>query len=99
MARRRRSRVRPAAVLIFLGALALAVGCLITQRAIDQQNARIAELTEQRDALIEANAELRDEISFTYTDEYFRREAHRLGYIAEDETLYSLDDNMTDSAD
>lgn len=91
MARRRRSRVRLAVALAVGGALALGIGCLVQQRAIDAQTARIAELTAQRDALIESNAQLRDKINFTYTDEYFRREAHRQGYVAEDETLYSFD--------
>lgn len=92
MARRRRRSARLAVTLTVCGALALAIGCLIRQRTIDAQNARIAELTAQRDALIESNAQLRDKINFTYTDEYFRREAHRQGYVAEDETLYSFDD-------
>ncbi len=92
MACRRRSRVRLAVALAVGGALALGIGCLVQQRAIDAQTARIDELTAQRDALIESNAQLRDKINFTYTDEYFRREAHRQGYVAEDETLYSFDD-------
>ena len=89
MARRRRSRVRLAVALAVGGVLALGIGCLVQQRAI-------AELTAQRDALIESNAQLRDKINFTYTDEYFRREAHRQGYVAEDETLYSFDDGGSD---
>ena len=82
--------MRLAVVLALSGALALGIGCLVRQHTFNMQRARIAELTAQRDALIEANAQLRDEISFTYTDEYFRREAHRQGYVAEDETLYSF---------
>ena len=88
MARGRRGRVGLAVALAVCGALALGIGCLVQQRAIDAQNARIAELTAQRDALIESNAQLRDKINFTYTDEYFRREAPRQGYVADDETLY-----------
>ena len=92
MARRRRSRVQPLAALILLGALALGIGCIVQQHVLSVQADRIADLTAQRDALIAANAELREEISFTETDAYLRREAHRLGYVAADETLYSLED-------
>lgn len=53
MARGRRGRVGLAVALAVCGALALGIGCLVQQRAIDAQNARIAELTAQRDALIE----------------------------------------------
>ena len=89
MARRRKKRLIPA--LMLGAALALIVGCLIQQRAIDAQNARIEELRAQRDQLIESNALMRERIEFTYTDEYFRREAHRQGYLADDETLYNVD--------
>ncbi len=87
----RRNKSAPLTV-VALGLLAaLIIGSMIQQSTVNRQNARIAELCAQRDQLIDSNARLREEIDFTYTDTYFRREAHRLGYIAADEILYTFD--------
>lgn len=71
--------------------MALIIGCFVQQKSVTRQNERIEELRAQRDALIESNALLREQIAFTDTDTYLRREAHRQGYVADDEILYVLD--------
>lgn len=89
MARRHRFACLKAVVLCAL--TALIIGCFVQQKSVSRQNVRIEALRAQRDALIEANALLREQIAFTDTDTYLRREAHRQGYVADDEILFVLD--------
>jgi len=56
---------------------------------MDQQQAAIEELNQQRNEIAQKNAQLQRKIEFTYTDEFIIREAReKLGLVGENEILF-----------
>ena len=83
---------------VFLGAVLLIAAVVLyasQQRYIAGQDETIQALEAQRDELIALNAQLQEEIDFTYTDQYIEREARKLGLIRPDEVLFQSNDTNT----
>ena len=55
-----------------------------------------AKLAEQ-DTVIFENAELQEDVDYSKTPEYIIREAHKLGYITDNEKLYLFDNDRQNS--
>ena len=87
------SSIRPRFWAFIISGLVAALILLdVTGRSyLQDRDAQIALLEEELITLRETTADLDERLQYTYTDEYFEREARgRLGLIYEDETLFRL---------
>lgn len=80
------------------GLFVLTVGVwFLGQRVMAAKQEKLDAKLAEQDTVILENAELQEDVDYSKTPEYIIREAHKRGYITDNEELYIFDNDRQNS--